>query len=73
MRISTESYDIGYSPDAYEHTAFVDGVEQKYCLTADTDRGFCVIASQNEDGSFKTRNGDVGRSIVFGKVTVEKI
>lgn len=73
MRLSTESYDIGYSPDAYMHTAFVDGVEQKYCLTADTDKGFCVLVAQNKDGSFKKRNGDIGRSIVFGEVRINKI
>lgn len=72
MRLSTEEGDIGYSKEATHYVAFLNGIKQDLCLTADTEKGFCIVAKRDFDGKIMAENGKLRHKIVFGEVRLER-
>ena len=70
MRVSVLEDDIGYKKDFYNYKPFLDGVALDNCLTADEEKGECLIHPRpfRLDGY-----GELVREILTGRVRIEKV
>jgi len=76
MRFSVEKGDPGFAayralgPSRRKVRVFVDGVEQKECVTADTKRGVAVIHQRDAAGwlAINRRRDRLKLQQVFGRV-----
>lgn len=64
MRLSVVPSDPGYSLLAFNAKAYLDGVELKYCTTADEELGVAYCYTEGEDG-------EVTRNEIFGNITIK--
>ncbi|WP_208952662.1 hypothetical protein [Rahnella sp. ChDrAdgB13] len=51
---------------------FLDGVEVKFCLTADDEKGEIIIPVTDARGLMVAENGEVKRQTLYGTVRIEK-
>lgn len=53
-------------------TVYLDGVEVKYCLTANDGKGEVVDTERDDKGRALVVNGEVQRRIRHGQVRIER-
>lgn len=70
MRVSVDSDDPGYTTNIEDIRVFLDGVEQRYCRTADDVRGEALITKIDVDGNFVIENDMVARQWKAGEVQI---
>lgn len=68
MRINKDNYQQFYAPDIL---IVLDGVVQYYCVEVDTDEGWIKRVQLDDDGYFKTVDGEHVIEQLFGNVTIE--
>lgn len=77
MRFSVNVDDPGYQPywelraSGREAYVFLDGVEQKMCLTVDDADGLVERIQSDETGRARSNDGEVLRETVRGSVAIE--
>lgn len=75
MRLTVLDDDPGVKIEPYRerYKVFVDGIEVKYCFTADDEKGEVIAAVTNEQGHMQAEGGEVKRQTLYGKVLIERI
>jgi hypothetical protein len=75
MRVSVDKDDPGYRADAPRYRAFRNGVEEKYCVTADEEQGYVIVLVIDENGQpTMTEDGQsIQHMTLHGNVRVERI
>lgn len=75
MRISADENDSGYIEAAERHKYYVelDGVRQKWVITADEEEGFVLRTQQDEGGSPAIEGDYFVDELVYGKVKIIKL
>lgn len=73
MRVSVDEQDPGYSPGLIGRgvKVFLDGVEQRYAVTADDELGLVVLCDLDEQGNVKVKGDEVVWVTVHGAVKIE--
>lgn len=73
MRLTVLEDDPGIKvhPDS-RIKVFLDGVEVKFCLTADDEKGEIITAVTDERGCMVAENGNVKRQTLQGTVRIER-
>ena len=71
MRVSTDPIDQGFRADAYRFEAWLDGVKQPDCITADEEKGLVILVSRDANGNIrKDDNFRALRETRHGRVEV---
>jgi hypothetical protein len=70
MRLSVDVRDLGYQINAFEAKVMIDGVEQKYCITADEELGKVWRHAVDENGKLVICEGEPVVECVNGKVVI---
>lgn len=75
MRVTVLDDDPGERiiPGRERITVYLDGVEVKYCQTADDITGEVVDSELDDKGRILVVNGEVQRRIRYGKVRIERL
>lgn len=75
MRLTVLDNDPGVKiePCRERYKVFLDGIEVKYCFTADDEKGEVIAAVTNEQGRMQAEGGEVKRQTLYGKIQIERI
>lgn len=75
MRLTVLDDDPGVKIESYRerYKVFLDGIEVKYCLTADDEKGEVIAAVTDEQGRLQVEGRGVKRQTLYGKVLIERI
>lgn len=76
MRLSSDSDDRSFDEwrvlnDTHIVLVWLDGIEQKKCITADDDEGFIIRIATDEDGNTVLKGDYVQYERVDGSVRIE--
>lgn len=72
MRLSVEPEDDGYSPNANNYSAFLDGEKINYCITADEEEGYIKKFKEDEDHIAVDEWGNPLTEEIEGNVEIRK-
>lgn len=75
MRLTVLDDDPGVKVEPYRerYKVFLDGIEVKYCFTADDEKGEVITAVTDEQGRMQAEGREVKRQTLYGKVLIERI
>lgn len=72
MRLSADKADPGFDLLKSMHAkVFLDGIEQKYCITADEELGEIICADVGPDGRVRPDGVNIARVTRRGIVRIE--
>jgi hypothetical protein len=72
MRISVKKDDPGYDPVNSRYAkVYLDGVEQKHCVTADEEEGYIIRYVTDDNGELTIEGDYIKEEKVAGKVKID--
>lgn len=70
MRISVDSNDPGFIRGHRRYKVYLNGEEQRYCITADEEKGEVIVHIKGPDGNFLIDGDEFKRAVLYGTVKI---
>ena len=68
MRVSVDKDDEGYVIDSSLYEVQFNGKLINNCITADEEKGFCLVYSKKNNGNYAIIGDAIAKKIIYGDV-----